>query len=518
MATTTRKAASNARQQPFSSNTYDNDSNDHHQDNYMTNNNNNNEDNGEEEPAQVISSADMNVNATPQEEQAEEQEQDKKPKVPLWQTLCFILYEYGITASFSFVNAVLVPNQVIEMVGEKQKALALGLILGISSILNIFVGVIAGYVSDYYLQRRRLPFVFVGTVLFSLSITARSFMGYFKPNSSSTALLVTLLVAYTVITSLGKLFYAMAQATYTALIPDLYPRKQFGQASGIMSCFELMGAITGVALLGFVYKNNTAEFPFYVPLLCAIVALLPIATMSTLLVFCKRDGKFHHQQHQQAAIEAATSEPYATMNDDVMNSSNDDGDNETEVRGVTVTKCQQFKQMLISFVRPFKSRDFVFVFLATFVSNMGVSAMQNFFLYFIRDEIHPNYSIFSWNLTGFIKTPEQAQGLFLLVMFGVGICTAALCGLAMDILRARRKYIILIAAVTCALSVVLMLSMMNFTFFIISAATWGVGVGTLVTMMLGLANAVLPDEKESAKDLAVWSKFFSTLNTLTLQN
>ena len=57
----------------------------------------------------------------------------------------------------------------------------------------------------------------------------------------------------------------------------------------------------------------------------------------------------------------------------------------------------------------------------------------------------------------------------------------------------------------CAVSVVIMLSMMTFNFFLLSAVTWGIGVGSILTMLIGLANDVLPSKNESAKDLAMWS-------------
>jgi MFS family permease len=411
---------------------------------------------------------------------------EEAPSVPFWKTLFFVLFEFGVTVSFAFVNAVLIPNQIIAIVGEAKKTLALGLILGISSVITLFVGPLSGYVSDKLFHRKRLPFVFVGSILWSLSIVIRSFMGI---TTESAALFWTIILSYTLITTIGKFFYTISQTPYVALIPDLYPKKQYGQASGMLSGFQLLGACMGVAVFGYIYPFINEK------VLCAIVASLPVLTMLTLIIFWRQDGK---PIATAPVVEEHDDDPLIQKNEQV-----EPINTEPSTRRNILKSCYA---VMAAVCNPLKERNFLLLFISTFVSNLGTSAMSNFFLYYIRDLIHPHYQLIVWDHV--VSTPEQAQAIFLLVNFSVATCVAGFCGFMGDVLRSRRKWLVMVGSISCLLGAGLMLSVLDFNSLIASGALWGIGTGSILTTTVSLVNENLPDETNSAKDLAVWSMYY----------
>lgn len=52
--------------------------------------------------------------------------------VPLWKIFCFVLYDVSMMLSITFLTAILMPVQVIQLVGEDAKELTLGIMIGIA--------------------------------------------------------------------------------------------------------------------------------------------------------------------------------------------------------------------------------------------------------------------------------------------------------------------------------------------------------------------------------------------------
>lgn len=296
----------------------------------------------------------------------------------------------------------------------------------------------------------------------------------------------------------------MAQTPYVAMIPDLYDKKQIGQASGMLSGFQLLGACIGVAAFGFIYHLLDQVW------LCLIAALLPMLTMMSLFIFYKQDGS-SYVRNQLSGESVAINQDLPAQDDEPLMS---DDPEQQQIRqqekaesGMQSSRLQRMKNICCdvwnTFVSPLRNRNFLLVFLATFVCFLGTSGMQTFFLYYIRDMIHPNYTVIVWD--HLIQNAEQAQGVFLILNFATATTVAALLGCVSDILGPKRRFLALIGAISTIIAASLMIFLKTFNFFLLSAIFWGIGAGTIMLSTVSLVNENLPDNTSSAKDLAVWN-------------
>lgn len=118
-----------------------------------------------------------------------------------------------------------------------------------------------------------------------------------------------------------------------------------------------------------------------------------------------------------------------------------------------------------SFIEPFCHKDFFIVFVSSFFSISGLSFISGFLLYFIKDLVHPNYSIFG----GIVSTPEQAQGVYQALVSFTAFFTSSISGFISDYIPHGRKVMLSLGGVSCCLAIVSIFTTLRFEFILLGA-------------------------------------------------
>lgn len=197
-------------------------------------------------------------------------------------------------------------------------------------------------------------------------------------------------------------------------------------------------------------------------ILSGIIAILPLIAMQFLLVF-------QDNHHSQATMDIIT---------------------------------LQSSSLLSTLVHPFKHLNFALLFVANFISNLGVAAAQTYFLYFIQELIHPHgYYPFD----SFIRTAEQAQALLLCALFVGALTSAYLAGVIADRWMITRKWMLIASCVCMGICILLLLVFRRFGIGLICVFGEGLCLGANMSCSFALLCDVLPEQASAAKDLAIYN-------------
>ena len=172
------------------------------------------------------------------------------------------VYWFSLNFHWGAMLTVLLPTEVLIRSPEATKALYLGLVAGVGSLVGMVIQPVAGAFSDRcrHPWGRRRPFILVGALINVIGLL-------WMPRASS---LITLAFAFLLI-QLGN---NISGSAYQGYIPDQVPQKQRGTASGYMGVMTMLGTIVSFAAAALlVSPGNT--YPIYTVL--AVVLLLGVA-------------------------------------------------------------------------------------------------------------------------------------------------------------------------------------------------------------------------------------------------
>jgi MFS family permease len=150
-------------------------------------------------------------------------------RVPITRYFALSSYWFGFSFHWFVLLPILMPADVVRLVGEQNKGAYLGWLQGVAAILPLVLPPFLGAWSDRL--GKRMQFLAWGTALNVIGLIAM----YFAPSYAM------YFVAYLLV-QLGN---AIASSPYTALIPDLVDKSDQGRASGVMGTFQLVGQIAG---------------------------------------------------------------------------------------------------------------------------------------------------------------------------------------------------------------------------------------------------------------------------------
>jgi len=361
---------------------------------------------------------------------------------------------------------------------------------------------------------RRLPFIIIGVLFWCATMISRSF--YSVVFYEYDAWFWIVLVEYVIITSIGKIFFIMANTSYAALVPIAYPSEQYGSVSGIASAFEIVGVM--LFALGFSYFYHFISL-FWLTILASsltVVSFLP------LLVFWREDASQHKTKsdNETSDNDNVTSNSINTSDEtsSLLNNGNEKTTSTTSIAAIpinneTVTETSSATSSssagCCSALSAFTHRNFVLVFCSTFVSYFGLAASNGYFVYFIREFIHPNYHWFSF----IVKDPEQALGIYQFLSSLVGIIFSTAFGFIADcctspaMITWTRKILMLVGGLFSCASTAIIFTTLRFDFIMLAAVFGGIATGAIIPSNMALASQVLPNIKSSGKDLALWSTY-----------
>lgn len=161
-------------------------------------------------------------------------------KVPIRKKLAYTVNQIGINALWQAFNTVAVYFYVTEL---KVPGFEISLIMIIYGIVNAFLNLIAGHISDRTRTRfgRRVPYIAIASLPF-----AGAFYFLFSPPSVGHT---SLLIYFAGLTFLFDLFFTFTALNAGALFPEMYPdQRERAYVSALQQVFGIIGTIVGVAL------------------------------------------------------------------------------------------------------------------------------------------------------------------------------------------------------------------------------------------------------------------------------
>ena len=308
-----------------------------------------------------------------------------RPHLSQFRQAMLSFYWFAINVQWSAVLIVLMPSQIKMAVGNDAKGSALGIALAIGAFLSMIVAPAFGALSDRIRLPggRRKPWVIIGSIGNNLGLLGLAFL--IRPDSSSLAWWI---LAFLVV----ELFSNIATAPYSALIPDVVPADQRGSASGWMGLMTMLGTFGG-GLLGFMLNSIGGITGGY-------FVLIGIVFLGMLVTYF--------------------------------------GVKEPEIYAV---RKVEWKEFLRGMVDPFRTRDFMWVFLTRMLVTMGIYTVQEFLQYYMGDVIGAPYILAGVGQVA--DAAEQAVSFFLLPLLLGAILSSLVAGVLSD--RHGRKLMVYLA-------------------------------------------------------------------------
>lgn len=431
----------------------------------------------------------------------DEKDRCKKPIAPLSKKklICLHLSWFGMNVMYLILSVEVVPSQVHALVGSEMKGQVFGGMVAMGAVVTFLISPLIGVKSDRLacpFGRRRIIMV-GGTVLLVISLFGLAFTApgsqsvknnatctidlelkrcamYYEDNitllesmtSNLTAPLEsTLLIAlledkpikngnlglYIVFYLCVMACYAMIGVPYNGLIADQTPPSQRGFSSGVMGAMTLCGNVFG-AVIGFFFTN---------------MGVVPVYAMISGLYFCcvLITVTSCHEEPSLAPIDSLDA-----------------------------------KRFITSYWEPLKEHDFRWVFLTRFLMQQGVATVVGFLEYWLGDMV----------LLPDCWSPEKAVAIVLLPLLLSAAVFSVIGGFLSDKLRRRKPLVIGAALLMAFCSFVLAGLQGKYAFYAVIpvSMTFGIGFGAYSAVDFALVMDVLPNDKDKAKDLAVWHQAF----------
>jgi len=356
---------------------------------------------------------------------------------------------FANSAKWYILLLAILPGQVEAIVPGGEKNSQWGMVFAIGAIWATIGPALFGHLSDRYGLRRgsRGPFIAIGA---GLTVMALMFL----MQASEMWMLVLGYLLLQISDDVGT-------GPYSALIPELVPEDRRGKASGFMGMLELLAQIT-IALIGLALGNPKL---IYVALaafnvICALIVLATIRGATPL----------------RAAGAAGTQQ-----------------------------QPEQTGGFFSGWLRPWKSRDFRWVWGTRFLGALGIYMIQPYLRFYLTDSVQ------TFELLGRTITTDAGQATIILGM------VISLSGALGALWAARvsdtwgKKRVIIAAGSLMFLIMVPFALIPNFTLIFVLALFFGFGYGAYLSGGWALAASVVPSHHELGKDMGLWQMSYSSV-------
>ncbi len=162
------------------------------------------------------------------------------PRLRLPRLLAINALYFGHGAHWQSILVAMLPVGAA-LVAPNQGPLVTGRVTAAGAIFATLVPVAAGWLSDRTASPwgRRTPWIVVGTFL---NVLGLALLGVAGTQS-------VLIIAFLLVQASNN----AAGAAYSAVIPDIVPQRQRGQASGLLGMLNQLGTVVGVAVVGLLF-------------------------------------------------------------------------------------------------------------------------------------------------------------------------------------------------------------------------------------------------------------------------
>ena len=338
------------------------------------------------------------------------------------------IFWIGLNFLWNSLHSIILPVRILDLAPEHLKGTSLGLITFLGLILAMAYQPIIGAISDASTLKwgRRRPFVLVGTFFNIVFLTLLLAAGN-----------LWLLCAWYMLLQVSS---NTAEGPYQGIIPDLVPQDQRGEASGIKQIIEILGAVLSTFMAGYLMERSLIWATAGV-----IIAALLVSVVITAFTV-------HEQPGDEVKAKPLLSHARDTFNIDVRQYS-----------------------------------DYMWLVLSRFFIFVGLTAVQIFSLYFIKDVIGaPNYTEVTGSLTAIVGVG------ILLIVYPAGYLSD----------RVGRKPLLILSGLMATAGVLLFLRADSLTKLLIYGGIIGLAMGIFLSSNWAFATDLIP-RAEAAKYMGI---------------
>jgi MFS family permease len=421
-------------------------------------------------------------------------------ELTFWRLLAINFFKFGADGvHWTPLNTIILQVLAVAVGGTTaQGTLIVSKASSAGAVFAVVIPIVIGYLSDRTSTRfgRRRPWMAVGTLfnLFGLGLLAGA--------GSAPALIAAYLVVQ--ISNNG------AFAAYSAVIPDVVPVRQNGEASGLLNAMQQLGTVLGLFALTILLSPS--HFGSTHGGAVAGLWVVAIFTAGSLLVALaaipeqpmRRIRSATRARVPTRVVIAGVAFVIAIVALEYVLLASISvwwfavaslGAGAAIVAVVAGMKVQQ----VASALSPLRHHDFFWVLTTRFFNTFGIWSIAPYIAFFFRDVVHR-------------KDYGFDSSLWLLAVIGGGVIPAVAGGYLSDRLGGRRKLFVYISSgLQAAVSLVLLFTLVtDLTVVYLLGVVFGLGFGAYQAVDWALACDVLPDrDKAAAKDMALFHVSFT---------
>lgn len=431
-------------------------------------------------------------------------------KKPFLEVLIFTSMQLAVYTAMGYSESVLLPSQVIEMVGNENKEITIGILTAISTLFMSLSALISGTICDLF--SIQYPIIIIGCILFSISLISRTFL----------VQQWWMIFPHAIFYIIGKIGIGASGGAINSLIPILFHKTQLGAVGGFNSFFILLGELFGMSIIGYAYN-------FISPIIwsgfCSVAVLISLVLLFFSILIDKIAIYYYSKKNISSTIydeDSSSNKNDISIGEDLIDDiigkieENQDFD-DSKALLETNFKKNLVPNKIISLLTSFKNyvyqyRLFNFLIVSNFFMIFSLTLGLNYFLYFLEDVIATDgdyHIIIPW-LNKYIKNAFQARALLGFISLAFSLVASLAFGILSDLVKGR--LIIAIGAnITFTICKAVNILTLNFNFILLTGIFSGIATGVFSGVIFALVNEMIPNPKTAGRDLAI-STFFATLS------
>lgn len=376
------------------------------------------------------------------------------------------------------------------LIAPTQAAATIGRVTAAGAIFATLVPVAAGWLSDHTASRwgRRRPWFVGGTLVNVIGLIVLGLAGSLPQ-----------LVAGFLIVQISN---NAAGAAYSAVIPDVVPEGQRGQASGLLGMMNQAGTIVGVALVGFALlawgSSRSGLLAAYAGIALIMLATLVVTTVAVREPPSIRVGAIAVPPIRGQALMAAAAFVVAIgalLALLLMSPGRATLGLAAIALGAAVVTIAAGLRLpgLRRFFSPFRSGDFFWVFGTRALVMLGINSIVPFIGLYFRDVVG-------------VRNFGAASSFWLLAVIGGAILPSIVFGMLSDRTGRRKLFVYLSSGLQAAVVSVLLFTLIpSLPAMYALGIVFGIGYGAYYAIDFALVCDVLPQrETAAAKDIGLW--------------